>query len=65
MDKVKEGQVVMVNTQQAGTVCGFMNGIMVILQNGDIWYGNETQCWEPTSPEELAAATFNYDRFKK
>lgn len=55
----------MVSTGQAGTICGFINDVMVLLQNGDIWYGPESGCWKPTSPEELAAAILNFDRFKK
>lgn len=65
MSKVEENQVVMVSSGQAGTVCGFINGVMVLLRNGDIWYGSESECWEPTSPEELAAAILNVDKFKK
>jgi hypothetical protein len=65
VSKFKEGDVVMVSTCQAGTICGFINGVMVLLQNKDIWYGKESECWEPTSPEELAAAKLDFDRFKK
>lgn len=63
--KLKPGTVVMVITEQAGTIWGNDSQIAVLLQNGDIWYGNDRECWEPTSPEELAEAKLDYDRFKK
>lgn len=63
--KHKPGNVVIVITGQAGTIWGIDTQVAVLLQNGDIFYGNERECWEPTSPEELAGAVLNFDRFKK
>ena len=63
--KLKPGTVVMVMTGQAGTIWAHDTQVAVLLQNGDIWYGIESGCWEPTSPEELAAAKQDFDRFKK
>jgi uncharacterized protein YaiI (UPF0178 family) len=66
VNKLKEGQVVITNdTGQAGTVCGFVNGIMVLLQNGDIWHGSENSLRFPQDKADLEAAVLNFDRFKK
>jgi hypothetical protein len=59
------GTVVMVITGEAGTIWANDGQIAVLLQNGNIWYGNDRECWEPTSTEELAGAKQDFDRFKK
>ena len=63
--KHSPGTVVMIPTGQAGTILENNGQVSVLLQNNDIWHGKDAECWEPTSPEELAAAKLNFDRFKK
>lgn len=66
MDKFQQGQVVITkNTGQAGTICGSINGIMVLLKNGDIWYGPENQLRYPKDKNDLDAASLDFDRYKK
>lgn len=65
MSEFKQGQVVIVDTGQAGTICGSINGVMVLLRNGDIWYGKENLIRYPQDKDDLEAAILDFDRFKK
>ena len=64
MNKFKEGTVVItMDTGQAGTVCGKAAETMVLLRNGDIWYGSENKLRLPQDQADLDAAILDFDRF--
>lgn len=65
MSKIKEGDVVMTPTQQAGTLVDIgKDRVCVLLANLDLWFGPYSQVWLPTSQEELDSALVEVDRFK-
>lgn len=63
--KFKPGNVVIVDTNQAGTVWQIdeNNQIIVILANGDLWYGSENQMRLPKNLEELKNCPKNLEHF--
>jgi hypothetical protein len=62
---IKEGDVVIVSTGQAGTYCcGGKEQVCVLLTNGCLWYGKYHEMRLPQSAEDLAAAPLDFDRFK-
>jgi len=63
MIKYEEGEVVIVGTGQAGTVIGLYKQYIVLLANGNLWYGFESQMHRPTSREELDLCPLETDRF--
>lgn len=63
MIKYNEGDVVIVGTQQAGTVISLYKQYCVLLANGNLWYGFESQMHYPTNQEELDACPLEVDRF--
>lgn len=64
MREYKEGTVVIVGTGQAGTVIGVHKEYCVLLANGNLWYGFESQMREPQSQEDLDNCPLEVDRFK-
>lgn len=65
MAQLKDGDVVIVGSGQAGTVIENVRGsVVVLLANYDLWTGPSTQVHIPTSPEELAQAPLEVDRFE-
>jgi hypothetical protein len=63
MVEFKEGEVVIIGTGQAGTVISLNKDYCVLLANGDLWYGFESQMRYPQSKEDLDACPLNVDRF--
>jgi hypothetical protein len=64
MEKYSEGDVVIVATGQAGTVCAIGRELCVFLANGDLWYGMDSTCRFPQDKADLDAAPREVDRFK-
>lgn len=66
MNDLIEGDVVIVGTGQAGTITDDNGslGLVVLLANGDMWYGSKTQCRLPQDEADLAAAPRDFDRFE-
>jgi hypothetical protein len=64
MNNFEEGSVVIVSTGQAGTIVDKGKDICVLLCNGDLWFGFETQIRTPQDPEDLAACPLDVDRFE-
>lgn len=64
MSKYKPGNVVIVDTNQAGTIW-WMEGqeVCVLLTCGDIWYGFGTQIRLPKNREELDTCPRELGRF--
>jgi hypothetical protein len=63
---MEEGTVVICGTTQAGTVVMNASGdLMVLLANGNIWFGPSNQCRLPQSEEDLAACPLEVDRFEE
>lgn len=61
---MKNGDLVIVPTTQAGTVINLGNGeAWVLLANGDLWTGPERQA-RPATKEECEAAPKDVERFK-
>jgi hypothetical protein len=62
---MEEGSVVICGTSQAGTVVMNAKGdLMVLLTNGNIWFGPSSQCRLPQSREDLDACPLEVDRFE-
>lgn len=66
MSKIKPGDVVIVSTNQAGTVW-WIDGeeVAVMLRNKDIWYGFTYEARIPSSKEELDACVIDLDKWQK
>ena len=63
-ESIVEGTVVIVDTGQAGTVVQKTHGgIVVLLQNLNLWHGHPGKVYVPTTQEELDAAILEIDRF--
>ena len=66
MSKIKPGDVVIVSTNQAGTVWWIENGeVAVMLRNKDIWYGNDYEVRIPSSKEELDSCIVDLEKWQK
>lgn len=64
MTEFNEGDVVIVQTGQAGTVIQAIGrDLMVLLANGNIWQGNDGHCYHPAD-DVLALAPLEVDRFE-
>lgn len=62
---MEEGIVVICGTSQAGTVILNTSGnLMVLLANGNIWYGPSSQCRLPQNKEDLDSCPLEVDRFE-
>jgi hypothetical protein len=62
---IKEGDVVIVSTGQAGTYCcEGKDQVCVLLANGCLWYGRFHEMRKPQSQEDLETAVLEVDRFK-
>jgi hypothetical protein len=62
---IKEGDVVIVSSGQAGTFCCTgKEHVCVLLANGCLWYGHYHEMRKPQGEEDLAAAVLEVDRFK-
>lgn len=65
MTDFKEGNVVIVGTGQAGTIVGYVGrDVSVLLTNGNMWHGSDSQCRLPQDQADLDAAPLEVDRFK-
>lgn len=62
-NEIKEGDVVIVGTGQAGTLINTGSQFAVLLRNGDLWYGHPGLVRIPQSQEDLDAAPIEFDRF--
>lgn len=61
---VSQGSVVIVGTGQAGTVVEkWAEQVMVLLTNGEIWYGSAKHTYIPDA-DVLALAPLEVDRFE-
>lgn len=66
MSKIKPGDVVIVTTNQAGTVWWILDGeVAVMLRNKDIWYGKDYEARIPSSKEELEACVVDLEKWQK
>lgn len=62
---MKEGDLTIVDTGQAGTVVQVSGTtIQVLLRSGEIWAGEVSRCREPQSPEDLAVAPIEVPRLE-
>jgi hypothetical protein len=59
------GQVVIVDSGQAGTVCEDAGGqLWVLLANLDVWVGPPSMCRIPQDEADLAACPLNVERLE-
>jgi hypothetical protein len=66
MSKLKVGDVVIVPTNQAGTVHSIEDGeVCVLLRNADFWYGADGSARIPKNKEELKHCVLNVDKWAK
>lgn len=65
MNKYKPGDVVIVSTGQAGTVWMITHELVVLLRNGDIWYGQEYEARFPSSKKELKECPVDLEKWKR
>ena len=63
MNKFKAGDVVICSTSQAGTIIDLAGrDASVLLANGEMWHGLDSQMRHPQDEADLAAAPFNVER---
>ena len=65
MNDFIEGDVVIVNSGQAGTVIGIGPDLSVLLVNGDIWHGKHGMARYPQDQADLDACPLNVEKPEK
>lgn len=63
MIEVRAGDIVIVGSGQVGTVDSIGKDICVLLANGNLWYGFESQIRVNPTREEQDACPLDVDRF--
>jgi hypothetical protein len=62
----KEGSVVICGTAQSGCIVDKVgDDVIVLLLNGDLWYGSVKLCRFPQDDADLAACPLDVDRFEE
>lgn len=61
----KQGEVIICSTGQAGTAVEvYGRNLMVLLANGEMWYGLDSQTRHPQDEADLAQCPLNVERIE-